>query len=71
MKPESRPLNLYWDNSSWRLSYSVRPNAATRKGGHATELIASGRFGRMVSLQGAEIGSIPLNEVAGKIKTGQ
>ena len=43
-------------------------NLATRMGGHATELIASGQFGRMVSLQGAEIGSIPLNEVAGKLK---
>ena len=31
-------------------------------------MIASGQFGRMVSLQGAEIGSIPLNEVAGKLK---
>ena len=29
-------------------------NLATRMGGHATELIASGQFGRMVSLQGAE-----------------
>ena len=43
-------------------------NLATRMGGHATELIASGQFGRMVSLQGAEIGSISLNEVAGKLK---
>ena len=39
-------------------------NLSTRMGGHATELIATGQFGRMVSLQGAEIGSIPLNEVA-------
>lgn len=43
-------------------------NLATRMGGHATELIASGQFGRMVSLQGANIGSIPLSEVAGKLK---
>lgn len=43
-------------------------NLATRMGGHATELIASGQFGRMVSLQGAEIGSIALDEVAGKLK---
>lgn len=43
-------------------------NLATRMGGHATELIATGQFGRMVSLQGAEIGSVPLEEVAGKLK---
>ena len=43
-------------------------NLATRMGGHATELIASGQFGRMVSLQGAQIGSVSLNEVAGKLK---
>ena len=43
-------------------------NLATRMGGHATELIATGQFGRMVSLQGAQIGSIPLDEVAGKLK---
>lgn len=43
-------------------------NLATRMGGHATELIATGQFGRMVSLQGAEIGSISLDEVAGKLK---
>ena len=43
-------------------------NLATRMGGHATELIATGQFGRMVSLQGAEVGSVSLNEVAGKLK---
>lgn len=43
-------------------------NLATRMGGHATELIANGRFGRMVALKGAEITSIPLEEVAGKLK---
>lgn len=43
-------------------------NLATRMGGHATELIATGQFGRMVSLQGAEIGSVSLDEVAGKLK---
>ena len=43
-------------------------NLATRMGGHATELIATGQFGRMVSLQGAQIGSVPLDEVAGKLK---
>lgn len=44
-------------------------NLATRMGGHATELIANGQFGRMVTLQGANISSIPLEEVAGKLKT--
>ena len=43
-------------------------NLATRMGGHATELIASGQFGRMVSLRGSEITSVPLSEVAGKLK---
>lgn len=41
---------------------------ATRMGGHATELIAQGKFGRMVSLQGDDIVSVPLVEVAGKLK---
>ena len=43
-------------------------NLSTRMGGHATELIADGNFGRMVALQGNEISSIPLSEVAGKLK---
>lgn len=43
-------------------------NLATRMGGHATELIAQGQFGRMVALQGDVIGSIPLQETAGKLK---
>lgn len=43
-------------------------NLATRMGGHATELIARGQFGRMVALQGDVIGSIPLSETAGKLK---
>ncbi len=43
-------------------------NLATRMGGHATELIASGQFGRMVTLQGSEISSVPLSEIAGKLK---
>lgn len=43
-------------------------NLATRMGGHATELIANGKFGRMVTLNGSEITSIPLEEVAGKLK---
>ena len=43
-------------------------NLATRMGGHATELIANGEFGRMVTLCGDTIKSIPLSEVAGKLK---
>ena len=43
-------------------------NLATRMGGYATELIATGQFGRMVSLQGDAITSVPLKEVAGKLK---
>jgi len=43
-------------------------NLATRMGGHATELIANGQFGRMVALKGSEISSVPLSEVAGKLK---
>lgn len=43
-------------------------NLATRMGGHATELIAGGQFGRMVSLCGSGITSVPLGEVAGKLK---
>ena len=43
-------------------------NLATRMGGHATELIATGRFGRMVSLCGDAITSVPLEEVGGKLK---
>ena len=37
-------------------------------GGHATELIATGQFGRMVTLKGDEISSAPLDEIAGKLK---
>ena len=43
-------------------------NLATRMGGHATELVATGQFGRMITLRGNEISSIPLSEVAGKLK---
>ncbi len=43
-------------------------NLATRMGGHATELIASRQFGKMVSLQGDRITSVPLTEVGGKLK---
>ncbi|HET6830278.1 MAG TPA: ATP-dependent 6-phosphofructokinase [Solirubrobacterales bacterium] len=41
---------------------------ATRYGAAAYELAAAGRFGRMVSLRGNEIDSVPLGEVRG-IKT--
>jgi 6-phosphofructokinase 1 len=43
-------------------------NLATRLGGHATELIAKGQFGRMVSLVSDQITSVPLEKVAGKLK---
>ena len=43
-------------------------NLSTRMGGHATELIAGGQFGRMVTLKGNEISSAPLGEIAGKLK---
>jgi 6-phosphofructokinase 1 len=41
---------------------------ATLLGGHATELIAQGKFGQMVSLKNNQITSIPLETVAGKLK---
>ena len=43
-------------------------NLSTRMGGHATELIAGGQFGRMVTLKGNEISSAPLGEIAGKLE---
>lgn len=43
-------------------------NLATRLGGHATELISKGKFGRMVCLQNDRIHSIPLAEVSGRLK---
>ena len=43
-------------------------NLSTRMGGHATELIAGARFGRMVTLKGNEISSAPFEEIAGKLK---
>lgn len=43
-------------------------NLATRLGGYATELIANRQFGRMVCVNGDTVGSIPLEEVAGKLK---
>ena len=41
---------------------------ATRMGAHAAELIANKDFGKMVCLRGSDITSIPLDEVAGKLK---
>ncbi len=43
-------------------------NLSTRMGGHAAELIADGQYGRMITLTGNDISSIPLPEVAGKLK---
>ena len=43
-------------------------NLATRMGGHAADLIASGEFGRMVSLQGNSITSVSLEEANGKLR---
>lgn len=44
-------------------------NLATRMGGHATELVAEGSFGRMVTWSMNDFSSLPLEEVAGKLKT--
>jgi 6-phosphofructokinase 1 len=41
---------------------------ATRFGTHAAELLAQGKYNRMVCLKGAEVTSVPLDLVAGKIK---
>jgi 6-phosphofructokinase 1 len=41
---------------------------ATRLGVHAVELVIRGEFGRMAALQGNEIVSVPLEEVANKTK---
>jgi len=41
---------------------------ATRYGAYATELIAKREFGKMVSLRNEEITSVPLAEIAGKLK---
>lgn len=43
-------------------------NLATRLGGHATELISKGEFGKMVRIKGNEISSVSLEKVAGKLK---
>ena len=43
-------------------------NLATQMGGYATQMIAEGQFGRMVSWQGNKVTSVPLEEVSGKLK---
>ncbi|MDR2086436.1 MAG: 6-phosphofructokinase [Dysgonamonadaceae bacterium] len=43
-------------------------NLSTRLGGHATGLIAQREFGKMVALYEDKIVSVPLEEVAGKLK---
>lgn len=43
-------------------------NLATRLGGYATEMVANGQFGEMVCMKGDTVGSIPLDEVAGRLK---
>lgn len=43
-------------------------NLATRMGGYATELVVTGQYGRMVALHGEKIASMPLEEIAGKLK---
>jgi 6-phosphofructokinase 1 len=42
---------------------------ATRYGAYAVELIAKDQFGLMVCSQGNNITSVPLKEVAGKLRT--
>jgi 6-phosphofructokinase 1 len=41
---------------------------ATRFGTHAAELLAEGRYNRMVCMKGSEVTSAPIEQVAGKIK---
>lgn len=41
---------------------------ATRLGGHATEMIARGEFGRMVCVKGNTVTSVPIGDVANKLK---
>lgn len=41
---------------------------ATRFGTHAAEMLAEGSYNQMVCLHGSEISSVPLEEVAGKVK---
>jgi 6-phosphofructokinase 1 len=41
---------------------------ATRFGAHAAELLAEGKYNRMVCLKGSEVTSVPMKDVAGKLK---
>lgn len=43
-------------------------NLATRMGGYAAELIANKKYGEMVCLDGNKISSVPLVDIAGKLK---
>ncbi|HTN68249.1 MAG TPA: ATP-dependent 6-phosphofructokinase [Dysgonamonadaceae bacterium] len=43
-------------------------NLGTLLGGHATQLIHEGRFGRMASVKGRDITDVPLEIVAGKLR---
>lgn len=43
-------------------------NLATRMGGYATELIANKQYGRMIALSGDKVTSLPLEDVAGKLR---
>ena len=42
---------------------------ATRFGYHAAELLRTGRYGRMVALQGDVVTSVPIADVAGRSRT--
>jgi 6-phosphofructokinase 1 len=41
---------------------------ATRFGTHAAELLSQGKYNRMVCLKGSEVTSVPIEQVAGKLK---
>lgn len=43
-------------------------NLATRLGCHAVDLIVNRQFGRMVAYQGGKITSVPIKDIAGKVK---
>ena len=42
---------------------------ATRFGARATQLVAEGRFGRMVALRGDSVSDIPLSDAVSVLKT--
>jgi 6-phosphofructokinase 1 len=41
---------------------------ATRFGTHAADMLAEGKYNRMVAMRGGVVTSIPIEEVAGKVK---